>query len=151
MHVSVYKHISNSSYHMVFVLSLSLSLSQAHNTTWSQNSVHLPIPWCLCISFSQTNQLGVYTLTTSPSPPSTKEQNTSQATFPLPHPPLLFFSRQPTQSFLPPFSLSLSPFQWMHNPPFSQACPGGWGSGHTHTHTHPHHICRRTNAHHREW
>lgn len=136
---------ANSSYHMVFVFSLQLK------NIWLdlQQSVHFLVPWCLYISFFQTNQLGVYTLTTSPSPPSTKEHNTSQATFPLPHPSLSPspFLLQAAHSIIPTSLLSLSPFQWMYNPPFNQACPGGVGFR---GHTHPHHICRRTNAHHRE-
>lgn len=104
-----------------------------------QQSVRFLVPWCLYISFSQTNQLGVYTLTTSPSPPSTKEHNTSQATFPLPHPSLSVSFSSPgsplNHSYLPSLSLSIpmnaqSPVQ-----------PGlSWGGGVQGTHTPSPHL-----------
>lgn len=76
------------------------------------------------------------TLPTSPSPPSTKSITPAKQHFPSPtsRSPFLL---QAAYSIIPPslFS-SLSPFQWMHNPPFSEACPGGWGSGDTHTFAH---------------
>ncbi len=112
-----------------------------------QQSVHSLFLWCLHIFPSQTNQLGVNTYPPHPLLLQPKSITPAKQHFPSPSPLSLSLSLSLSSPFLlqasplnhpaslPPFSLSLSPFQWMHNPPFSQACPGGWGSGGTHTHT----------------